>query len=171
MPKPTAQTSDEQSASGDPPAYRDPPASRDLPVSSDLQETLRWATGRLREIYGSRLKRLILFGSQARGDAGPESDVDVLVVLSGPVTSMEEAERTSRVAIQAAARRDTALSFIHKSEEEYSDERRPLVQSVKKEGVDLLEAFPPPGSAPPKVPTLLEDTAQDSARDEPAGRT
>lgn len=158
MPKPAVQTSDEQSALGD------------LPVSSGLQDTLRWATGRLREIYGPRLKRLILFGSQARGDAGPESDVDVLVVLAGPVTSMEEAERTSQVAIQAAARRDTALSFIHKSEEEYSGERRPFIQSVKEEGVDLLEAFPPLGSAPPKAPTPLEDVARDSAHDKPAGR-
>ena len=139
-----------------------------VPVSNDLQETLRWATQSLREIYGPRLRRLILFGSQARGDATPESDVDVLVVLAGPVTSIEEAERTSRVAIRAAAYRDTALSFIHLSEEEYADERRPLVQSVKDEGIDLLEAFPP-GSPPSRIPTPIERPAQDPARDEPAG--
>ena len=60
------------------------------PVSGKLEETLRWATGRLREIYGPRLKRLVLFGSQARGDATPESDVDVLVVLDGPTGAYEE---------------------------------------------------------------------------------
>lgn len=121
-------------------------------------------------IYSNQLKRLILFGSQARGDAGPESDVDVLVVLPGPAGSMEEAERTSEVTIQAAARRNTALSFIHKSEEEYGDKRRPFIQSVREEGVDLLEAFPPSGSAPPKAPTPLENVAQDSAHDKPASR-
>jgi hypothetical protein len=94
--------------------------------------------------------------------------VDVLVVLAGPVTSIEEAERTSRVAIRAAAYRDTALSFIHMSEEEYADERRPLVQSVKEEGIDLLEAFPP-GSPPSKIPTPIERPAEDPARDKPAG--
>jgi len=145
-----------------------PSVSGELPVHGELQVTLRWATGHLREIYGSRLKHLILFGSQARGDATPESDVDVLVVLAGPVTSIEEAERTSRVAIRAAAYRDTALSIIHMSEEEYADERRPLVQSVREEGIDLLEAFPP-GSPPSKMPTPIERPAQDPTRDEPGG--
>lgn len=142
--------------------------SDELPVHGELQETLRWATGHLREIYGSRLKRLILFGSQARGDATPESDVDVLVVLAGPVTSIEEAERTSQVAIRVAAYRDTALSFIHMSEEEYADDRRPLVQSVKQEGIDLLDVIPL-GSPPSKIPAPIERPAQDPARNEPSG--
>ncbi len=64
-----------------------------LPVSNELRETLRWATGRLWEICGPRLKRLILFGSQARGEAGPESDANVLVVLEGPTGAYEESKR------------------------------------------------------------------------------
>lgn len=32
------------------------------------------------------VKRLALFGSVARGEAGPESDVDVLVGFEGPAT-------------------------------------------------------------------------------------
>jgi predicted nucleotidyltransferase len=36
---------------------------------------------RLRAHFGARLRRLVLFGSYARGDAGPDSDVDVVVVL------------------------------------------------------------------------------------------
>lgn len=111
------------------------------PVSEELRETLRWATASLRDIYGARLKRLILFGSQARGDATPESDVDLLVVLEGPVTSLEEAKRTSRIATEAAAYRDTALSFIHMSTDEFADDRRPLLWSVREEGIDLLELF------------------------------
>ena len=116
------------------------------PVPDKLRETLRWATERLREIYGPRLKRLVLFGSWARGDARPSSDVDLLVVLEGPVTSIEEAKRTSQVATSAAAYRDTALSFVHMSEEEFSKGRSPLVWSVKEEGTDLLELFAKSGS-------------------------
>lgn len=44
--------------------------------------------------YGERLKQLVLFGSQARGDADPESDIDLLVVLAGPVDDAKEHERT-----------------------------------------------------------------------------
>ena len=119
------------------------------PVSGKLKEMLRWATGRLREIYGPRLKRLVLFGSWARGDAQPKSDVDLLVVLEGPAGAYKEAKRSSRVATRAAAYRDTALSFVHMSEEDFSEDRRPLVQSVKKEGIDLLERLSesPPDSS------------------------
>lgn len=41
---------------------------------------------RLRALLLKRVvvDRLILFGSRARGDADPDSDMDVLVVVSGP---------------------------------------------------------------------------------------
>jgi uncharacterized protein len=39
---------------------------------------------RLRQRFGRRLKRLILFGSRARGDHTADSDADVAVVLAGP---------------------------------------------------------------------------------------
>ncbi|MCE2725261.1 MAG: nucleotidyltransferase domain-containing protein [Planctomycetaceae bacterium] len=36
---------------------------------------------RLSAAYGERLHAVVLFGSEARGDARPDSDIDVLVVL------------------------------------------------------------------------------------------
>ncbi len=143
-----------------------------LPVSNELRETLRWATGRLQEIYGPRLKRLILFGSQARGEAGPESDVDVLIVLEGPTGAYEEAKRTSPVATKAAAYRDTALSFVHMGEEEFAEGRSPLVWSVREDGMDLLEVFPkgasPEGTfsgstVPDPIPKPKPESTSDSS--------
>jgi predicted nucleotidyltransferase len=36
------------------------------------------------------LSRLVLFGSRARGDADPDSDLDVLVILNAPVDRKAE---------------------------------------------------------------------------------
>jgi predicted nucleotidyltransferase len=38
----------------------------------------------LRELFGDRLQEVRMFGSSARGDDDPESDLDLLVVLTGP---------------------------------------------------------------------------------------
>lgn len=38
----------------------------------------------LSRYYGSRLKGVILYGSMARGEADPASDIDLLVLLSAP---------------------------------------------------------------------------------------
>lgn len=50
-----------------------------------------------RIVAGFHPERIILFGSHARGEAGPDSDVDVLVVMR-----ISGSRREQRVAIRAA---------------------------------------------------------------------
>ncbi|MBL0062906.1 MAG: nucleotidyltransferase domain-containing protein [bacterium] len=54
------------------------------PILDELREALA-------AHYGERLSKLVLFGSQARGDAEEDSDIDVLVVLKGEVNPKVEA--------------------------------------------------------------------------------
>ncbi|MEW6200784.1 MAG: nucleotidyltransferase domain-containing protein [bacterium] len=39
---------------------------------------------RLQELYGSRFRGLVLYGSAARGNAREDSDIDALCLLEGP---------------------------------------------------------------------------------------
>ncbi|MGF1523968.1 MAG: nucleotidyltransferase family protein [Leptolyngbyaceae cyanobacterium] len=50
-------------------------------IQPAIADTLRLLTEQMRQLYGQRLAKLILFGSHARGEARPESDIDILVVL------------------------------------------------------------------------------------------
>ena len=51
----------------------------DIGRTPSIEDAIAEMTRRL--VAGFRPKRLILFGSQARGSARPDSDVDLLVVL------------------------------------------------------------------------------------------
>ncbi|MGI8855882.1 MAG: nucleotidyltransferase domain-containing protein [Thermomicrobiales bacterium] len=90
----------------------------------------------LAQCYGERLKRLVLFGSQARGDADPESDIDVLVVLAGPVDATEEEKRTGDMLYDLmCAHHSILISCIFMDEERFLTRNGPLLRNIRREGV------------------------------------
>ena len=53
---------------------------------------------KIAELYGQRLKKVVLYGSYARGQANDEhSDIDLAVVLEGAVEPCEEIERMAEI--------------------------------------------------------------------------
>jgi predicted nucleotidyltransferase len=64
----------------------------------------------LRTLYGERLERIVLFGSRARGDAGPDSDYDIAVFLRDLTDRWGEARRLSVIETDILA--DTG-AFVH----------------------------------------------------------
>jgi predicted nucleotidyltransferase len=57
---------------------------RDIkPIIKEVKETLE-------EIYGERLKGVILYGSHARGDAEEGSDIDFIILLEKAKTPVIE---------------------------------------------------------------------------------
>ena len=59
------------------------------PTIRDERIRAAWPTAIQSIVSTYHPARIILFGSQARGDAGPESDVDLLVVFAGEVNPRE----------------------------------------------------------------------------------
>ena len=106
-----------------------------LPPS--VRAALRDVREALRETYGERLRRLIVFGSHARGDGRSDSDLDVLIVLAGEVDPLKEARRTSDIVIDVAVHHGVALSLVHLSESEFAHQDRPLLRNIDREGIDL----------------------------------
>ena len=83
--------------------------------------------------------QIILYGSRARGDAEPDSDWDLLVLLDGDAT--DERVRTVRHHVyEVEWETDTILSTAVRSKDAWdSDYARivPFWQNVKREGISL----------------------------------
>lgn len=91
----------------------------------------------LQNLYGDRLVNLVLFGSQARGDAVFGSDIDVLVVLTGPVRVGEEIKRTSHIVADLSLKNDEVISCLFMEKEHFFNRQGPLLRNIRKEGVTL----------------------------------
>jgi predicted nucleotidyltransferase len=89
------------------------------------------------KLYGDRLVQMVVFGSQARGDAVEGSDIDILVVLKGPVTPGKEIARTGEGTAALSLKYNIVISCTFVSSDRYETERSPLLMNVRREGVAL----------------------------------
>ncbi len=89
------------------------------------------------EQYQENLEGLILYGSQARGDARESSDIDVLVVLRKTFNYREEIDRTSQFIADLSLEYDTVISRAFISAQRFQEENSPFLLNVRREGVPL----------------------------------
>src|SRR5512133_997906 len=107
-----------------------------LPANT-LWEMLSELKARLRELYGERLVKMYLYGAQARGDARPWSDVDVLLVLQGPVNVGQEINRTREINGDLSLRNDTVISLAFMAEDRFLSDDDGLLRNVRREGIQI----------------------------------
>lgn len=88
-------------------------------------------------LYGQRLKAVILYGSWARGEASPESDIDLLVVLQGEIIPGREIDRMLDLIIDLNLEHTVLLAVLPMSESEYIEVNSPLLLNIRREGVAI----------------------------------
>lgn len=97
---------------------------------SDILSTLRRD---FEQILGKRLEAIYLYGSQARGDAQPDFDIDILAVIHGNINHMELLEETSPVTCGLSLENDVVITSIFISHDRFENEKSPFVLNVKRE--------------------------------------
>jgi uncharacterized protein len=63
-------------------------------VDFDIEETLRVTLDRIRSV--AEPKKVILFGSAARGSMGPDSDIDLLIIVRSGIHRRRTAQEVYR---------------------------------------------------------------------------
>lgn len=107
-------------------------------IPGSYRDALAAYAGRLRLRFSGRVRFVRLFGSWARGTAGPDSDVDVAVVIEG-LTPTEWAVAVGLAAESEIAGGEPLSPFVvsgARFDELLLRERR-LASDVVAQGVDL----------------------------------
>lgn len=99
--------------------------------------TLQKCRAVLTSLYGPRLRGLVLYGSCARGDDGPDSDIDLMVLLARPVNVAREIRRIWDVLYPVQLESDRLISVLPADAQSYQDGEYALYRNVRRQGVPV----------------------------------
>ncbi|MEY8368563.1 nucleotidyltransferase domain-containing protein [Anaerovoracaceae bacterium 42-11] len=108
---------------------------------SELNTLLKELASIYREVYGTNMVRLLMYGSYARGSFDEESDIDIVAIVKG---HRDELQKQLRKVWDAAWKLEleyeTILSptVIPYDEFEKFKEDIPYYRNVDKEGVNIV---------------------------------
>ena len=101
----------------------------------EIEELLKEIKARLTAVHGKRLRSVVLYGSEARGTAGPDSDIDVLVLLDGPVNYGRDLETNIKALYPLSLQIERPISAKPIEASEYESVECPLYQRAHQEGI------------------------------------
>jgi len=90
---------------------------------------------RLAAAHGARLRGIVLYGSEARGEAEPESDIDVLVLLEEPIDYGRDLQANLEALHPLAMELARRISAKPVSAKQYETGDCPLYRHAREEGI------------------------------------
>lgn len=106
-------------------------------MSTDIRPILENLKRELMKIYGDQVDRILLYGSRARGDERPDSDIDILVVLKDDFNYSEILELSSDLAASLSLENDVVISRAFVSKEQFEHRQTPFLMNVRREAVPV----------------------------------
>lgn len=109
-------------------------SNRNVPES--IAALAREFAEKVRELYGDRLDKVVLFGSYARGEQHEESDVDFLVVLNDEkINAFAEISRMSGISALLGLKYNFWISTVPISMDKLLHGETALNFNIRKEGI------------------------------------
>lgn len=113
---------------------------KEVSVMEDKREILEAFTNEMQKIFGKSLKKIILYGSYARGDFKVNSDVDLMILTSLSDDEIKEFEnKVYDMAFEYEMTFGILISVNVKNEDHFNYwlGALPYYDNVKKEGIVL----------------------------------
>lgn len=109
-------------------------------MPSNVQKIINDFLKKVEAVLGNRLRKIILYGSYARGDYNKSSDIDIMILTDLNDTEIEQYRNTiSDIAFDMELETGFIISPLIKNIEKYNDrvDVIPFYMNVNKEGVIL----------------------------------
>ena len=103
-------------------------------MPANIRKLLNELKKELVRIYGEHLKGVYLYGSYARGENQPGSDVDVMIVLASYQRYGDEIKRTSELNSKLSLDYNLSISRVFMTEDRWKNEDSPLLRNVRAQG-------------------------------------
>src|SRR6185503_49383 len=104
-------------------------------VPLKIRKLMKELKAGLVRIYGDKLKAVYLYGSYARGDYRPGSDVDVMILLSDYKNYWEELRRSTELASDISLEYEVTVSRLIMKEIQWKQSDMPVLRNIRKDGV------------------------------------
>lgn len=108
-----------------------------------LQALMQQYVSCIRQIYGSHLRQVILYGFYARGDNNAEVDIDIMILLDiSDIDIKKYRHQLSDITFDFNMDHDTDIKPIAKNEEHYQKwmDIYPFYANINRDGVTLYAA-------------------------------
>ena len=99
------------------------------------RERLSRIKSMLQDAFPQRLRGVVLYGSEARGTAEPDSDIDLLVLLTGPVNRRRDLWICIQALYPLVLELERPIHAKPVDVEQYEAQKWPLYRDVKREGI------------------------------------
>ena len=99
------------------------------------EELLQQIKAHLQSAHGDRLRGVVLYGSEARGNAEPDSDIDVLVLLAAPFDYGEDLTVCIDVLYPLVLEIERPIDIMPVEQSTYDAQEFALYRNAKREGI------------------------------------
>ncbi len=102
---------------------------------NEIESVLIRVKEHLNNVYGDRIKRVVVYGSFAKGEADEKSDVDIAVVVADELNPNKIENSLDSFLFQILMEKSELITVLVIPESKCNTYKSPLILNIKDEGV------------------------------------